>query len=398
MRVLLLASTFPTHNSDEQVPWLSNLVRRLNNEKNFDLEVLAPSFKGLSSHRYHGIDIHRFRYAPRRLEVLTHEEGAIFKIRKKPWLMLFSIPYILFGTIALISLMRKRKYHLLHIHWPLPNGIIGLLGAKLFGVRTLLSFHGAEFTLMKKIPLGRKILAIIVNLADATQANSTFTCRQVENLTDKNVTVIPYAAAVRPDKISKTESGRSFSMGKRVLYVGRLIERKGVKYLIRAMEYIVPEINVNLSIVGEGELKSKLLREVKNKELESHIILEGRVAKEKLYDLYLNCDVFVLPAVSDKWGDTEGLGVVLLEAMSFGKPVVASRTGGIEDIVIDGKTGILVNPADPEALAKSILKILRNGDLGLEMGSSGRRIVKKKFSFESMVQKTIKMYKEIVQI
>jgi len=102
--------------------------------------------------------------------------------------------------------------------------------------------------------------------------------------------------------------------------------------------------------------------------------------------------VFVLPAIVDARGDTEGLGVVLLEAMNFGVPVVASASGGIVDIVHDGETGLLVPPADAPALAEALARLATDRALGRRLGAEGRRFVRTRFTWDAIVSRWQSVY------
>ena len=95
LNVLVITSTYPRHATDYAVPWMRETHRRLA-DQGHNVTVLAPSFKGLTSHQIDGIDVVRFRYAPAAFETLTHEEGATHKVRK-PWMQLLAIPYIIMG-------------------------------------------------------------------------------------------------------------------------------------------------------------------------------------------------------------------------------------------------------------------------------------------------------------
>jgi glycosyltransferase involved in cell wall biosynthesis len=113
--------------------------------------------------------------------------------------------------------------------------------------------------------------------------------------------------------------------------------------------------------------------------------LRGRVSDDELRRAYAGASVLALPAIVDSRGDTEGLGVVLLEAMSYGVPVVASDLGGITDIVANEETGLLVAPADAAALAAALERLARDPALAARLGEAGRHVVRDRFSWPSIV-------------
>ncbi len=170
-----------------------------------------------------------------------------------------------------------------------------------------------------------------------------------------------------------------------ILFAGRLVERKGVEYLIRAFNEVINTIPSELAIVGEGPEKEKLARLVTELGLKGKALIKGKVSQEELETLYAQCNVFILPAIIDSKGDTEGLGVVLLEAMSCKKPVIASNLGGITDIVKHRETGLLVDEKDVSGLASAIKEILTQPQLARELGEAGYRHLQKQFSWERII-------------
>jgi glycosyltransferase involved in cell wall biosynthesis len=124
--------------------------------------------------------------------------------------------------------------------------------------------------------------------------------------------------------------------------VGRLVERKGVHLLLDALASLPPVAPVVLRVVGDGPDRARLEARAQRLGLGARAVFHGFVSKDELQARLAACDAFVLPAVVDAKGDTEGLGVVLIEAMSYARPAIASAAGGIVDIVRDGRNGFLV--------------------------------------------------------
>src|SRR5207247_5934205 len=138
-----------------------------------------------------------------------------------------------------------------------------------------------------------------------------------------------------------------------VLFVGRLVERKGVAHLIEAIARLGSR-GPRLEIVGEGPERPGLEALAARLGVVDRVVFRGKIPPDELQASYARAAVCVLPSVLDARGDTEGLGVVLLEAMNHGTPVIASRVGGIPDIVEDGVSGLLVPPGDADALAAAV--------------------------------------------
>lgn len=176
-----------------------------------------------------------------------------------------------------------------------------------------------------------------------------------------------------------------------LISVGRLHEAKGCPYLIKAMKILKEKYpHILLIVLGEGPEGKKIEEQIKELKLEKNILLLGQ--KENISE-YLNAsDVFVMPSL---W---EGLPIALLEAMACGLPVVATRVGGVPEVVEDGKSGFLVELKNPRGLAEKIIKTLEmSEEERKKMGERGRKIVEKKFSIEQMVKEYENLYQELLE-
>jgi glycosyltransferase involved in cell wall biosynthesis len=140
-------------------------------------------------------------------------------------------------------------------------------------------------------------------------------------------------------------------------------------------------------IAGEGELRATLERQIKEHHLEKHVVLAG--FRPDVLSLHKAFDIFVMSSV------TEGLGTSLLDAMAAGKPIVATSTGGIPEVVEDGVTGILVPPRDDAAMAEAIVSLLKDPELRWRMGNAGLSRARERFSAERMVSETLRVYQHV---
>jgi glycosyltransferase involved in cell wall biosynthesis len=175
-----------------------------------------------------------------------------------------------------------------------------------------------------------------------------------------------------------------------VLFVGRLIPRKGLTYLIEAARHIVKEHSQTVFlIVGDGPLKKHLLSHIKEVKLASTFVFIGEVNEKLLPALYNCADVFVLPSIQ------EGQGIALLEAQATAKPVVAFNVGGVGEAVLNTETGLLTKP-DSNELACAINKLLRSKSLRDKMGNNGQKYVKENFSWDICAQKMLQVYQEAI--
>jgi glycosyltransferase involved in cell wall biosynthesis len=170
--------------------------------------------------------------------------------------------------------------------------------------------------------------------------------------------------------------------------VAALVPHKGQRYLIDAAAIVVRQIpDVRFVIAGEGELRSALERQIRDRHLEKHVFLLG--FRPDVLSLHKVFDVFVMSSV------TEGLGTSLLDAMACAKPVVATKAGGIPEVVEDGLTGLLVPTRDPEAMAAAIIRLLNDPGLRRQMGEAAILSVRERFSVERMVLDTLRVYQRV---
>ncbi len=170
--------------------------------------------------------------------------------------------------------------------------------------------------------------------------------------------------------------------------VAALVPHKGQRHLIDAAHLVVGQIpDARFVILGEGELREHLEKQIHEHHLEKHVLLPG--FRTDVLGCIKGFDLFVMSSV------TEGLGTSLLDAMACSRPIVATRAGGIPEIVEDGVNGLLVPPRDHPALATAIVRALKDGDLRRRMGEAGFARVRERFTVERMVEKTVDVYRRI---
>ena len=167
--------------------------------------------------------------------------------------------------------------------------------------------------------------------------------------------------------------------------VAALVPHKGHRYLIEAAATVVRRVpDARFVIVGEGELETALKRQVKDLHLERQVLLTG--FRPDALSLQMGFDLFAMSSV------TEGMGSALLDAMAMGQATVATRAGGIPEVIVDGQTGILVQTRDAHALASAIVRLLEEPDRRTRFGAAGYERVRQCFSVEQMLQRTIDAY------
>jgi rhamnosyl/mannosyltransferase len=176
---------------------------------------------------------------------------------------------------------------------------------------------------------------------------------------------------------------------KKILFVGKLIYYKGPRFLLEAFANLKTK-DVCLMFVGEGSEKKQLIQLANHFRVSERVFFMGAVADSTLPFLYTFSDVLVLPSVTRR----EAFGIVILEAMASGKPVVASAIPGVSDVVEHGRTGYLVPPANSTALARAIDTILEHSSTARLMGDTARQITRTKYDWEKVFAKYLQLYED----
>jgi N-acetyl-alpha-D-glucosaminyl L-malate synthase BshA len=304
------------------------------------------------------------------------------------------ITYMLGGLLKAFHVVRHDHCDLIHAHFSVPAGLIGVIIARISGRRIVLTAHGTDIT-WRGSDVVRQCSRFALRHADHIVVNSAYTHKEVLDLMKRKTPIeIIYAAGVNTERFHPSNNGfpKKGELGLCdtdfvTLYVGNLTERKRVGDLIRAMARLRQfHPQMKLIVAGDGELRKRLEALAGREGLNGVVGFTGRVPDNMLPSLYALADVFVLPSKE------EGLGVVLLEAMASGKPVVASRTSGILSVIEDQRTGLLFEPGDIDDLVAKIRMLVDNRDLRTKLGQRARMEAVRKFAEEAQVQKLLRVY------
>lgn len=391
MRVLYIVSAYSRSETDVITPWLNETIRRLAS-RGVEVEVLAPSYRGSGTHLVDDVVVHRFRYAPRRLEDLTHDQTAPDRIREKPGYLALVPGYVASGSAVAAHLARSGRFDVVHVHWPIPHGILGLAARRAGDLPLVSTFHGVELTWTARMPFVRSFVRRLIRTSDAVTANSSHTESLIRQVADRPVVRVPFGSALEVPASLPAREARPVAGPFRLLFVGRLVERKGLRHALEALAELRERRPIRLDIVGDGPLRSELEERARALGLSDLVTFHGFVPAEELARRYDEADAFVLPAVQDAKGDVEGLGVVLIEALGRGVPVVASASGGIVDIVLNERTGLLVPPGDAGALATAVDRLAADPAVGVRLGAAGRAHVDANFSWPAIADRLANLY------
>ncbi|MBA2669288.1 MAG: glycosyltransferase family 4 protein [Gemmatimonadetes bacterium] len=396
MKVLYVVTAYPRWPGDVITPWLVETIRRLR-ERGVQVEVLAPSYRGSSDQVVDGVRVHRFRYAPARLETLTHDQTAPDRVREKPWYLGLVPAYVMAGRRATRALARTGDFDVVHVFWPVPHGLFGMAAKRSGGPPLVSTFFGVELSWLKgQLRMLRPVVRAIIRASDVVTVISSHTAAAVRQVVPgATVRTIPFGAALDGDDSAAAPRVRQPGEPFQLLFVGRLVERKGVHILLEAVAALKDTRDLCLVVVGEGPERAALTVLAEGLGIADRVEFTGPITPDELRIRYSRCDAFVLPAVRDSKGDVEGLGVVLIEALLQGKPVIASASGGIVDIVRHGETGLLAPAGDSTALAEAITAYMDDPELALRLAYEGRAHVLREFSWSTITDRLVEVYEEL---
>lgn len=397
MKILFIVTAYPRHEGDVITPWMGQTIDELR-KSGLDVEVLAPSYRGSATGKINGVTVHRFRYGPASMETLTHDMPALERIRRNPPFAALLPAYIAAGSAAARRVAREGNFDVVHAFWPIPHGLFGVAARNASRAALVSTFFSAE--LMWKgatRQIVAPILKSIVDSSDAITVISSYTGLRLREFAPNVDTVtIPFGAAAVSRIAPELPRTRSSADKFELLFVGRLVKRKGVDVLLRAAKLLADDPRLHVRIVGGGPEKEALQTLANSLDLSRSVSFDGVVDSNRIAELFADCDALVLPAIVTESGDTEGLGVVLIEAMGYGKPVIASSAGGIVDIVANEDTGLLVPPGDPEALARAIRRAMDDPGTLSDIAARGSEFAERRFGWSAIVSDLKDVYQKAV--
>ncbi|MGU3410064.1 glycosyltransferase [Microbacterium sp. M1A1_1b] len=359
--LLVAASTFPAEPGDGTPGFVLDLALALSDE--YRVVVVAPMTRGAAAHQRIGdVEVRRYGYFPARWRDLA--DGAIVdNLRAEParWLQVPS--FFAAMAAALVRERRRSRPDVALLHWIIPQGAVGrLVLGRLPRVVTTL---GGDLYALRH-PVLQAVKRAVVRNASSVTCMSTDMARELGALGARadQVHVVPMGVDLAPITAAVAREDR---VAGRVLFVGRLVEKKGAVVLIDALDRMA-ERPATVVVVGDGPLRADLERRAG-----AEVSFVGAQGKDALAAEYARAAVALYPSVPAANGDRDGLPVALLEAMSAGCAIVASAVPGIVDVIEDGVNGLLVTPGDADALAAAVDRLLGDPEWAASLGAAAAR-------------------------
>lgn len=395
----MVCSSYPRTSTDSSSIFLRYLAENLQHS-GVDVHVLAPSDNSTSDTGIDDIPVTRFRYLPRRWQRLAYGSGILPNLRHRPLLWL-QVPFFLIGmAIALFRITRKWRPQIIHAHWVIPTGMVAVLVGALTHTPVIVTLHGGDAFALKTGPLSWLKRAALTRAA-AWTANTNVTANALcMTVGGPSPYIIPIGVDVKRFASGRRDAYRQDMPAKNlvVLFVGRLVEKKGVDDLITAFSTLPEQLAAItwLWIVGGGDEESNLRGLANRLGVSGRVRFWGMVPNADLPDIYAAADVFAGPSVVAASGDTEGQGVVFLEAFAARLCVLAAASGGIAEVVDDGITGILVPPRDPARLAAIMETLLTNRELREKLAENAFRKVTETYAWKKIASRFESLYRSVL--
>lgn len=363
-KLLVTASTFPRWAQDTEPRFILDYC--IGMRKYYDVTALVPAAPGAADREIlEGVSVIRYHYFPvHRLETLCYPGAIVPRIKEKKSRILL-VPFLLLAQLLALRKFEK-EFDYIHAHWLIPQGILASFCKKPF----LVTGHGGDVGELNRSVFHALKKRCLKKAAAVTVVSGHLRYLLMEKYGYTQSGIIPMGCNTSyfsPDH--RKENYFSQGNKKVVLFVGRLAEKKGTAYLIRAMR----QVDALLVIAGGGPLEADCKALTSQLHMEERVRFLGAKPHTELRTLFASADLFAAPSVTAKGGDVEGFGLVILEAMASGLPVVASRSGGITDLITDGENGLLAPERDADQLADRINRLLGDDALRRELSLASRR-------------------------
>lgn len=389
LTILILATTFPRWEEDTIPQFIYELSKELQ-RNGLKVVVLAPHHPNAKRREtMSGIRVYRYPYfIPYRYQKLVFQGGILPTVKKSP-LALFQVPF-LFISLLLHSIwvIKKENIDVINAHWMVPNGLVAAFLKPIFDVPHVLSLHAGGVLGLQDTSIGSYISNFVYQRVDkvvpvSTHIKDNFTrlLPNEANPVNEEFTIQPMGAHISDFDLNKEAVRQKHGIDESDivgLYVGRLAEKKGVRYLIEAAEELHSYVeDFQLTIVGTGSMENTLQEFTEQHGLADAVTFTGWVSEEELREHYVSADFVVVPSIETASGDTEGMPTVIAEAFASGNPVIASKVGGISDVVVDGENGYLVQQKEPDELMSKIETLIEEPETRAELSRGALETAKK---------------------
>lgn len=380
MHILVLTATFPRWPGDVEPAFVFDLCRELV-AGGHRVTVLAPHASGAALHeRMQDVEVRRFRYAPERWERLAYDGGIMANLKQAPLLYALLPIYLLAQFVALIRSLLATQYDAVHAHWMIPQGVLMAAAQPFFHARPKLisiahgsdvnALRGAFWALLRRWVAGKsdRVIAVSDALRDRLAD---------EGCASRKLSVIPMGTDLQNTFVPDGSPRARVEL----LFVGRLVVGKGLDTLLHALPAIRRHHpDLVLTVVGAGAERNRFEALAHQLEVGACVSFVGAIPHDVLPACYRRATLLVVPS------HEEGFGLVVVEALGCGCPVVASDLPVLRNVLLDGQAGSLFRPGDPHDLKETVCRLLADEPYRRTLAETGRRSVCERFDWLAIAE------------
>jgi len=399
VRICIVTSSYPRFEQDGNARFVRSIAEA-QAASGHEVHVVAPYAPEVRPYAS-PVHVHWFRYVwPARLGMMGHAR-ALQNDRSLSGAVFWQAPaFSLSLVLRLLRLTRRHQIELMHGHWVIPSGFLAGWAARLTGRPFFISLHGSDMYLAQRSAWFGRVATWAFRQARGVTACSQALADSALSLgaSPESTRVIPYGADPTQFDVrdASPELRRRLNLppdDRVILAAGRLVGKKGFVHLVRAMPRVLACVpQARLVILGEGPERPLLEQLEDELGLSGRMLLPGAVPWSEMPNYLTACDVFAMPSVLDATGNLDGLPNVILEAMAAGRPVVATRVGGIPLAVQDNQTGILVDGADPDQLSAALIRLLTSAEERAAMGRAARARIETELNWIELAKRFDRIY------
>jgi colanic acid/amylovoran biosynthesis glycosyltransferase len=330
------------------------------------------------------------------LLIITNFPKAPLKILKSLNVFKYGKSALSLRLLYLLIPFLDKNFDIVYCHFG-PNGILGTYLKEMgVGGKLVTTFHGYDMSSFITSNSNNVYKKLFLN-GDLFLPVSDYWKKKLIRIDCNEKKIIVHRMGINLEKFRFSERRKQSGESIKILTIGRLVEKKGHKYIIKTIAEIIKKYrNIEYIIAGDGPFRSKLEDLISELRIKGYIKFLGAVEQNEVLKLYQQAHIFILPSITAIDGDQEGIPIVLMEAQATGLPIISTYHTGIPEVVFEGKSGFLVPEKDVNALTEKLEYLIEHPELWPKMGKYGRKYVEEKYDIKKLNQRLVKIYNALL--